>query len=92
MSRKRPIITCANCGQVKPHSARGLCPACREYQRRNGRPRPAALIRRQAPLGWCECGAVAVTVREIVVPLGRGHERRYNERLCARCARAEEAA
>lgn len=41
--------TCPTC-QTNPVRANGECKTCGEYRRRNGRPRPAHLARRQADL------------------------------------------
>lgn len=39
-AENRTIPPCANCGRVIRITRRGLCGACGEYRRRNGRPRP----------------------------------------------------
>lgn len=89
---------CRNCKAPRaafPDSRRwsnGLCHTCYTYRARHHKHRPAELIERAAPLGWCECGALAVTVRPFEIPLGKGHTMRYEEKLCARCEREEEAA
>lgn len=32
----RPIIVCPDCGQTRPHSARGLCNSCHRRNSRHG--------------------------------------------------------
>lgn len=50
-------MTCQHCGQLAAHLRRGRCPACFEYQRRTGEPRPARLYA-GGPRRCVNCAAV----------------------------------
>jgi hypothetical protein len=53
-------FTCANCGQPRPHMARGRCNTCYVYFRRNGRDRPPEGCARRANAGPSKnCGRPA---------------------------------
>lgn len=57
----------------KPYAigfCKGRCPTCNTYLYKNGRDRDERLIRKIAPLGYCECGSLAVTTLEVAVDTG----------------------
>lgn len=79
--------TCRDCGKPK-HAclrwAKGLCHACYQYRHTHGVKRPSELIERNSPLGWCECGRAATSIREL-----RIQDRMERYLLCEDCAEFE---
>lgn len=89
---------CINCKRPRtgPSSLRsyGRCDTCRRYLQRYGKERAPDIIRRHAPLGWCDCGAPAVEEQQIVTrphlaQRESGRVSRHTLRLCADCASVE---
>jgi len=95
---------CVNCNRplergTNAYGGKGLCRTCSGYKHRFGKARPAEMIQKQAPHGWCECGKpaeVQIDLRTgglLVVPTKAGMtdyltgtREEYAEWVCRECA------
>lgn len=82
---------CRVCGRPKgPGFAKGRCRICYNYRRKFGRDRSKARIEALYPLGWCDCGQVAM--QQVEVGLGGTTRNQLMVRtlcMCDACAAIE---
>lgn len=87
------LDSCKVCGRPKDGTvrfAKGRCPLCYEYRRKFGHERPASVIRKRYPLGWCDCGQPATQTVCIGVSLANARRLTNDELpMCDNCAAVE---
>lgn len=87
--RYRWAESCKVCGRPREYRTfrKGRCRACADHWYRHGVERPAELIAKIAPFGWCDCGQKAVhpdvPLRVMTVDRQVVHTETYN--LCQAC-------
>jgi hypothetical protein len=82
---------CLVCGRPKPDTPAqflraGRCSTCHAYWQKHRRERSEELIRKVAPLGWCECSKPARRADVLLQTMtGDGYERAEKYNLCNDC-------